>query len=424
VNTSFPKEKIKVILLEAIHPAAVERLKGEGFSVQLHEKAWDAAALEKAIGPSAGAGAAHVLGIRSKTSLTAPVLASAKRLMAVGCFCIGTNQVALGEASHRGVAVFNSPFSNTRSVAELTIGEIISLHRRMVDQSAAMHRGAWDKSAAGAHEVRGRTLGIVGYGHIGTQVSILAEALGMRVVFFDILSKLPLGNARACRTLDELLKASDVVTLHVPETAQTKGLIGKTQIKAMKKGAFLINNARGSVVDVPALAEAIKGKHVAGAALDVFPYEPAGRDELFKSELLGLPNVILTPHVGGSTEEAQENIAHDVCDKLIRFINVGATSGSVNMPVVDLPEQSAAEADGKGRRSHRILHLHKNVPGVMSKVNAVMGEQKINISAQYLQTRGEIGYVVFDIDPAADKGPQIVEALKKLPETIKVRALW
>lgn len=425
MNTSFPKEKIKVILLESIHPAAVDRLKGEGFSVQLHEKAWDAAALQKAIGPEAGAGAAHVLGVRSKTTLAAPVLASAKRLMAVGCFCIGTNQVALGEAACRGIAVFNSPFSNTRSVAELTIGEIISLHRRMVDQSVGMHAGKWDKSASGAHEVRGRTLGIVGYGHIGTQVSILAEAMGMRVVFFDILSKLPLGNARACRSLDELLKASDVVTLHVPETAQTKGMLGRAQIKAMKKGSFLINNARGSVVDVPALAEAVKNRHLAGAALDVFPYEPAGRDELFKSELLGLPNVILTPHVGGSTEEAQENIAHDVCDKLIRFINVGSTSGSVNMPVVDLPEQGPAEAEeGKPRRSHRILHLHKNVPGVMSKVNAVMAEQRININAQYLQTKGEIGYVVFDIDPAGDKGPQIVEALKKLPETIRVRALW
>jgi D-3-phosphoglycerate dehydrogenase len=426
VKTSFPKEKIKVLLLEGVHPVAVERFKAEGFSVQLFEKAWDAAALEKAIGAGAGSGAAHVLGIRSKTTLTAPVLASAKRLMAVGCFCIGTNQVALGEASQRGVAVFNSPFSNTRSVAELTLAEIIALHRRMVDQSAAMHTGNWDKSAAGAHEVRGRTLGIVGYGHIGTQVSILAEALGMRVMFFDILSKLSLGNARACRSLEELLKASDVVTLHVPETAQTKGMVGKAQIKLMKKGAFLINNARGSVVDIPALAEALKSKHLAGAALDVFPYEPAGRDEVFKSELLGLPNVILTPHVGGSTEEAQESIAQDVCDKLIRFMNVGATSGSVNMPVVDLPEQGPAEdgaTDGK-RRSHRILHLHKNVPGVMSKVNAVMGEQKININAQYLQTKGEVGYVVFDIEPTPTKGPLIVDALRKLPETIKVRALW
>ncbi len=427
MKTSFPKEKIKVLLLEGVHPVAVERFKAEGFSVQLHEKAWDTAALEKAIGDGAGAGAAHVLGIRSKTTLTAPVLASAKRLMAVGCFCIGTNQVALGEASQRGVAVFNSPFSNTRSVAELTLAEIIALHRRMVDQSTAMHTGNWDKSAAGAHEVRGRTLGIVGYGHIGTQVSILAEALGMRVVFFDILSKLSLGNARACRSLDELLKASDVVTLHVPETPATRGLIGRAQIKAMKKGAHLINNARGSVVDVAALAEALKSRHLAGAALDVFPHEPSGRDEPFKSELLGLPNVILTPHVGGSTEEAQESIAQDVCDKLIRFINVGATSGSVNMPVVDLPEQGSASdaADGKpGRRSHRILHLHKNVPGVMSKVNAVMAEQKVNINAQYLQTKGDVGYVVFDIEPTPAKGPLIVEALRKLPETIKVRALW
>jgi len=427
VKTSFPKEKIKVLLLEAVHPAAVERFKAEGFSVQLHEKAWDAAALEKAIGASAGAGAAHVLGIRSKTTLTAPLLAGSKRLLAVGCFCIGTNQVALGEASQQGIAVFNSPFSNTRSVAELTIAEIIALHRRMVDQSTGMHAGKWDKSAAGAHEVRGRTLGIVGYGHIGTQVSILAEALGMRVVFYDILSKLALGNARACRSLEELLKASDVVTLHVPETPVTKGMIGRAQIRVMRKGAHLINNARGSVVDVAALAEAIRSGHLGGAALDVFPHEPAGRDEAFKSELLGLSNVILTPHVGGSTEEAQESIAHDVCDKLIRFINVGATSGSVNTPIVDLPAQGPAEGDSAEdgrRRSHRILHLHRNVPGVMSKVNAVMAEKKVNINAQYLQTRGEVGYVVFDIEPTPDKGPKIVEELRKLPETVRVRALW
>jgi D-3-phosphoglycerate dehydrogenase len=412
-RTSFPKEKIKVLLLEGVHPTGAARLREEGFSVEASAKALDEAALAKAL-----AGGVHVLGIRSKTLVTPAVLASATRLLTVGCFCIGTNQVALDDACLRGVTVFNSPFSNTRSVAELTIAEIIALHRRMTDQSAAMHKGVWDKSAAGAHEVRGRTLGIVGYGHIGSQVSILAEAMGMKVAFYDILSKLPLGNARPCRSLEELLKLADVLTLHVPETPQTKGMIARAQLRQLRKGSYVINNARGSVVDVPALADALRSGYVAGAALDVFPHEPSGNDEGFKSELLGLTNVILTPHVGGSTEEAQENIALDVCDKLVRLVNVGTTTASVNMPQVDLPPQES----GAGKRTHRVLHVHKNVPGVLSKVNALIAHLGVNINAQYLQTNRHVGYAVLDVDPS--NGKAILAGLRDLPETIRVRALW
>lgn len=422
MKTSFPKEKIKVLLLESIHPVAREQLAADGFVVTSSDKALEGAALHKAIAD------VHVLGIRSKTTLTPAALAAAPRLLAVGCFCIGTNQVDTAAARAAGIAVFNSPFSNTRSVAELTIAEIIALHRRLADQSARMHAGDWDKSAAGAHEVRGRTLGIVGYGHIGSQVSVLAEAMGMRVVFFDTASKLPLGNARPCRSLDELLKQSDVVTLHVPATPSTARMIGRAQIRAMKRTAMLINNARGSVVDVPALADALRLNHLAGAALDVFPDEPAGKGDAFKSEVQGLPNVILTPHVGGSTEEAQANIALDVCGKLLAFVNRGTTSGSVNLPEVDLPAQQpegAADDSPSSNRRHRILHLHKNVPGVLNKLHGAIASHNVNINAEYLQTRGEAGYVVMDIDPPpAAVGKAIVESLRSLPETIRVRVLW
>lgn len=417
MRTSFPKTKIKVLLLEGVHPAGAQRLKDEGFAVTTNAKALDEKALTAAL-----ADGVHVLGIRSKTQVSAAALKAAERLLTIGCFCIGTNQVALDACSQSGVSVFNSPFSNTRSVAEITIAEIISLNRRMVDQSILMHQGTWDKSAAGAHEVRGRTLGLVGYGHIGSQVSVLAEAMGMRVLFHDIISKLPLGNAKQVRSLDELLKSSDVISLHVPETPATMGMIGKAQIKLMRKGSMLINNARGTVVDVPALADAIRSGHLAGAALDVFPEEPAGKDEPFKSELMGLPNVILTPHVGGSTEEAQENIAHDVVDKFIRFVNNGSTSQSVNMPQVDLPSQGEQDERGKGR-AHRILHFHRNVPGVLKQVNAAMADEGINILSQYLQTRGEIGYVVFDIEPSS-ASKRIVEKLRSVPATLRVRPLW
>ncbi|MGH7131310.1 MAG: phosphoglycerate dehydrogenase [Phycisphaerales bacterium] len=416
MKTSFPKEKIKVLLLEGVHAAGKQMLTDEGFSVTSVEKALEGKALLSALTEGGGV---HVLGIRSKTQATREVLAASQRLLAVGCFCIGTNQVDVDEAQNRGIAVFNSPFSNTRSVAELTIAEIIALHRRMVDQTIKMHKGQWDKSAAGAHEVRGRTLGIVGYGHIGTQVSVIAEALGMRVLFYDIVSKLAMGNARACRTLEELLKASDVVTLHVPATAATENLIGRAQLKQMKRGALLINNARGSVVDVAALAAALRDGQLDGAALDVFPDEPSGKGDAFKSEVVGLANVILTPHVGGSTEEAQQNIAEDVVSKLLRFVNNGSTTGSVNMPLVDLPAQEGP--DGQ-RRAHRILHLHKNVPGVLKKMHGVIADLGVNINAEYLQTSRDVGYVVLDVDPG--KGQKILDGLRAMPETIRVRVLW
>lgn len=428
MKTSFPKERIRVLLLEGVHPVARDILIEEGFSVTSVEKALEGAALQKAMAENGGV---HVVGIRSKTELNAAAIAASPRLLAAGCFCIGTNQVDLADACKRGVAVFNSPFSNTRSVAELTIAETIALHRRLLDQSTLMHKGQWDKSAAGAHEVRGRVMGIVGYGHIGSQVSVLAEAMGMRVIFFDTASKLPLGNARACRNLEQLLKEADVVTLHVPATSQTEHMISRAQLKLMKKGSFVINNARGSVVDVPALADSIKSGHVGGAAADVFPYEPAGRGEPFKSELIGLPNVILTPHVGGSTEEAQSNIAEDVIGKLLRFVNNGSTTGSVNMPIVDLPAQisageepamQAADVESRLRRSHRILHFHRNVPGVLSKMHGLIADMGVNINAEYLQTSKDVGYVVLDVDPK--NGKKIVEGLKKMPETIRVRALW
>jgi len=419
MKTSFPKHQIKAVLLEGIHPGAVEALRAEGFQVEAIAKALEGRALEKAV---AGA---HLLGIRSKTLVTPAVLAAAPRLLAVGCFCIGTNQVDVSAACAAGVPVFNAPFSNTRSVAELTIAEVVALHRRLTDKSAEMHAGRWDKSADGAHEVRGRTLGIVGYGRIGSQVSILAEAFGMRVVYHDIAARLPLGNARPTRTLGELLEQSDAVTLHVPATRATDRLIGKREIARMRAGAFLINNARGSVVDLDALAGALRSGRLSGAALDVFPDEPAGRGEPFESAVRGVANVILTPHVGGSTEEAQAAIAEDVSAKLLKFVNVGTTTGAVNVPEVELPEQSARDEDAPGPRAprrHRILHFHRNVPGVLSTMHAIIAKRGVNIAAEHLQTNRDIGYVVLDVDPT-DAAP-IVKALHEVPETIRVRVLW
>lgn len=423
VKTSFPKGKINVVLLENIHPRAAEMLQAEGFNVEVSTKALEG---EKLI---ALAKDAHVVGIRSQTQVREGVLKACPRLLTVGCFCIGTNQVDLKSAGSLGTPVFNSPFSNTRSVAELTIAEIVALYRRLMDKSAGLHAGKWDKSAAGAHEVRGRTLGLIGYGRIGSQVSVLAEAMGMRVVFYDILSCMPLGNARPVRTLEELLKQSDVVSLHVPATRKTDRMIGAKQLAMMQPGSYVINNARGNVVDIPALAAAIKSGHVAGAALDVFPVEPSSNAESFVSEVRGLANVILTPHIGGSTEEAQAAIAEDVATKLIRFVNNGSTTGAVNVPQVDLPEQDEVlemEGAGTGRgaseRRHRILHFHKNVPGVMSQLNSVMGELGVNIVGQYLKTNEDIGYVVLDIAPSSHK--DLSERLRGIPQTIRVRTLW
>lgn len=431
MKTSYPKSKIKVVLVEGIHAVAAEAFRAEGFQVESIAGAPEPGKLLKLVE------SAHVLGIRSKSEVTPTVLKAAPRLLAVGCFCIGTNQVALKDARLAGIPVFNSPFSNTRSVAELTIAETIALSRRLADQSAKMHQGVWDKSAKGAREVRGKTIGIVGYGHIGSQVSVLAEAMGMRVLFYDVVSKMAIGNARPVRTLAELLKESDVVTLHVPATSATKNMIGREQIKKMKPGAHLINNARGSVVDIGALAEAIKSGHLGGAALDVFPYEPATGEEPFASEVRGLPNVILTPHIGGSTQEAQAQIAEDVATKLLKFVNVGTTTGAVNVPEVELPAQAWVAEGGVGQsvleedapkrssakpRPHRILHFHRNVPGVLSQMHRMLSDLGANITAEYLRTDPEIGYVVLDVDPT--NGKAVLERVRQIPETIRVRMLW
>jgi D-3-phosphoglycerate dehydrogenase / 2-oxoglutarate reductase len=416
VTTSYPKSRIKAVLLESIHPRGVQVLRDEGFQVECLPDSPEPAALSRLL---AGA---HLLGIRSKTDLTGPIIEGASRLLAVGCFCIGTNQVDLARARALGVPVFNAPFSNTRSVAELTIAEVVALHRRLGEKSAQMHAGVWDKSASGAHEVRGRTLGIVGYGHIGSQVSVLAEAMGMRVVFHDIVPKLPLGNARACRSLGDVLKESDAVTLHVPATPATRGLIGAAQLRRMRPGSYLINNARGSVVDLEALAGALRSGHLAGAALDVFPDEPAGAAREFTSPVRGLPNVILTPHVGGSTEEAQASIADDVAAKLVKFVNVGSTTGAVNVPEVELPEQGQAPSGAKGPRPHRILHFHRNVPGVLGAMHGLIAGLGVNVSAEYLRTYEDVGYVVLDVDPT--DGNKVLAALRSVPETIRVRMLW
>ena len=411
MTTSFPKHRIRVVLLEGVHERGAGLLRGEGFDVE---------ALPGSLAPADlldAARDAHLLGIRSKTQITEEVLGEASRLLAVGCFCIGTNQVALGEACERGIPVFNSPFGNTRSVAELTIAEVIALHRRLGDRSSSLHAGRWVKSASGSHEVRGRTLGIVGYGHIGTQVSVLGEALGMRVVFFDTAPKLALGNARRCESLDELLAESDVVTLHVPADESTRGMMNGARIGRMRPGSMLINNARGSVVDVEALAGALRDDPLGGAALDVFPAEPSAPEADFDSPLLGLPNVILTPHIGGSTAEAQENIAVDVAGKLLRFVNNGSTTGAVNVPEVELPGQP-----GDGDRPHRILHFHRNVPGVLSKVHSLVAGLGANVRGEYLRTNERVGYMVFEVDPT--DGEAIADGLRDIDETIRVRVLW
>ncbi|MFM9956748.1 MAG: phosphoglycerate dehydrogenase [Phycisphaerales bacterium] len=406
--TSHPLHKIKVVLLESVHPHAVALFEEQGYTVETHKKALSGKDLIDA------ASDAYLLGIRSKTNLTPEFFDAAKRLWAVGCFCIGTNQVSLAAAADRGVSVFNAPFSNTRSVAEVTIAEIIALNRGIVERSAQMHQGRWVKSAEGFHEVRGRVLGLVGYGRIGSQVSVLAESLGLKVIYHDIADKLPLGNAQPVKTLAALLEQADIVSLHVPETPATKDLIGRAELARMKPGSVLINNARGTVVDVHALAEAIKSKHLFGAAVDVFPEEPESNEQPFESPLRGLPGVILTPHIAGSTLEAQRNIAEEVTTKLVKFMNNGSTAGSVNFPEVDLPVLHAGH--------HRILHFHKNVPGVLSKLHKLIADLGVNIAAETLQSNPRHGYVIVDID---DKNSDAVrEGLKNIPETIRVRTLW
>ena len=407
---SLPKDKIRILLLEGISDSAVERLADAGYTtVKREAKALDGAALVKALK------GVHVLGIRSRTQVTPEVIAAADRLFAIGCFCIGTNQVALDDAAMHGIPVFNAPFSNTRSVAELTLGEIVMLMRGIPPKSEAAHRGEWIKSAENSWEVRGKTLGIVGYGNIGSQLSVLAEAFGMRVIYWDHTGKLPHGNAQPMTSLHALLAEADVVTLHVPETPDTMNMIGAKEIRAMKKGAVLVNNARGTVVDLDALAAALRDGHILGAAVDVFPVEPSGKDERFVSPLQGLPNVILTPHIGGSTGEAQWRIGEEVARKLIEYSDTGATFGAVNFPLVQLPARPSGA---------RYLHVHRNAPGVLRQVDEAFARRHLNISAQFLQTSGQLGYVVIDSDNARDQAKALLEDLRGIEGTIRARLVY
>lgn len=407
-KTSYPKEKIKVLLLENISEVTVTNFRKAGYKqVERLTKALPEKELIAAIKDC------HIIGIRSKTQITAPVLQAAKKLQAIGCFCIGTNQVDLKQATESGVAVFNAPYSNTRSVAELVIGASVMLIRRIPDKNTAAHSGIWLKEASGSHELRGKTLGIIGYGNIGTQVSVLAEALGMKVIFYDVETKLPLGNASDARTLKELLGQADIVTLHVPETNETKNLLNRNNLKYCKQGSIIINYARGEVIDLPALRKALESGQVAGAAIDVFPVEPEKNGDRFESPLQNLPNVLLTPHIGGSTEEAQQNIGEDVSAKLLSYLEKGVSLGSHTVPALSLPAQEGA---------HRILHIHSNVPGVLSEINSRLSQNKINILGQYLKTNDRIGYVVVDVDKQISS--KAVHLLKEVPHTIKVRLLY
>ncbi|MDD0839251.1 phosphoglycerate dehydrogenase [Curvibacter sp. HBC61] len=407
-KTSLDKSKIKFLLLEGIHASAVEVLRSAGYSqIETLSGALPEDELKARLAE------VHFLGIRSRTQLTREVLAAAPKLVAVGCFCIGTNQVDLEAAAEQGVAVFNAPYSNTRSVAELVLAEAILLLRGVPEKNAVAHRGGWLKSADKSYEIRGKTLGIVGYGSIGTQLSVLAEGLGMQVIFHDVVAKLPLGNARQAPSLKALLEQSDVLSLHVPELPSTEWLIGVAEIAAMKPGAVLINASRGSVVVIEALAEAVRSGHLLGAAVDVFPEEPRSNQDVFESPLRGLDRVILTPHIGGSTLEAQANIGLEVAEKLVKYSDNGTSTSAVNFPEVALPGQ---------RGQHRILHVHRNVPGVLSQINRVFSEQHINIAAQYLQTRGDIGYVVIDVDAASSE--LALEQLAQVPGTLRSRVLF
>lgn len=411
-QNSLAKDKIKILLLEGVHESALEELKHKGYSNIEYLKT--SLSQEELIEKIASV---HFIGIRSRTQLTDEVLSHAKKLVAIGCFCIGTNQVDIGAAQRRGIPVFNAPFSNTRSVAELVLGETLLLLRGIPEKSAKAHRGEWFKSAAGSVEARGKTLGIIGYGHIGTQLGILAETLGMRVRFYDIETKLPLGNASQIFSLPALLAEADVVSLHVPETAQTQDMIGSSEFAAMKDGAIFINASRGTVVDIDALSEALSNKKVAGAAIDVFPVEPKGNDEEFVSPLRAFDNVILTPHIGGSTKEAQANIGLEVASKLAKYSDNGSSLSAVNFPEVSLPEHYVP---GEASIS-RLLHIHHNQPGVLTKINQAFAEHNINIAAQYLQTDDKIGYVVIDIETS--NSTQALKALKDIEGTIRARIL-
>lgn len=408
LNFSLDKSKIKFLLLEGLHPSSVETLQAAGYTnIDQRTTALSGDELLEAISD------AHFVGIRSRTQLSDEVFSAAKKLIGVGCFCIGTNQVDLAAASRHGVVVFNAPYSNTRSVAELVIAEAIMLMRGIPAKNAAAHRGEWQKSAANSHEVRGKVLAVIGYGNIGSQVSVLAESLGMQVRFYDTVSKLPLGNAEQVRDLHQLLGGADMVTLHVPDTAATRNMFGSKELAAMKPGAMLINAARGQVIDIEALTAALHSGHVGGAAIDVFPVEPKGNSEEFISPLRAFDNVILTPHIGGSTQEAQANIGLEVAEKLATYSDSGTTTSAVNFPQVALPAQS-------GR--HRLLHVHSNIPGVMTAINQILTEFKLNIAAQYLQTEGDVGYVVVDID--GEYSDAAIAALKSVTGTVRCRVLF
>lgn len=408
-NLSLPKDKIRVLLLENIHESALSYFDSRGYgNVELLTGALDGADLIDKVRD------AHMIGIRSRTRLTEEVFAAAEKLIAVGCFCIGTNQVDLTAAKRRGVPVFNAPYSNTRSVAELVVAEVIMLMRGIPQRNWSCHEGGWDKSAAGSHEVRGKTLGIVGYGHIGSQVSVLAESMGMAVRYVDIVEKLAIGNAQACADLDELLAVSDVVTLHVPDTPDTRGMIGAREIAAMKDGGLLINASRGHVVDIDALSKALADGKLRGAAIDVFPKEPASASEVFESPLRGQRNVILTPHIGGSTAEAQMGIGREVAEKLVKYSDDGSTLGAVNFPQVALPQQANIT---------RFLHIHKNVPGVMTALNDIFSRHDINIVGQYLMTDPDVGYVVVDVQKDIQAGEGFRKALAAVSGTLRFRFL-
>jgi D-3-phosphoglycerate dehydrogenase len=407
-ETSFEKSKIRFLLLEAVHQSALHTLRQAGYeNIEYLKTSLEEEELKEKIAN------AHFVGIRSRTQLTESVFEAASKLLAVGCFCIGTNQVDLTAALGRGIPVFNAPFSNTRSVAELVIGQAILLLRRIPEKNALLHKGVWEKAASGSYETRGKKLGIVGYGNIGSQLSVLAESMGMKVFLYDVASKLPLGNATQVDTLRQLMEECDVISLHVPETPQTKEMIGAKEFSWMKESAVLINASRGTVVDIDALAEALANKRIAGAAIDVFPQEPKSNDEEFISPLRQFDNCIITPHVGGSTMEAQENIGIEVAEKLVRYSDNGSSSTAVNFPEVTLPAHPG---------NHRLLHIHKNVPGVLTEINTIFSETGINISSQYLQTNDKVGYVVVDIDQQYSE-----LALKRLNEvngTIRCRVLF
>ncbi len=411
-QVSLAKDRIKILLLEGVHDSAVNVLKQQGYdSIEYVKTSLSEEELCERIKD------VHFLGIRSRTQLTEKVFAAAEKLIGVGCFCIGTNQVDLAAARRHGVVVFNAPFSNTRSVAELVLAEIIMLLRRVPEKNAAAHRGDWDKSANGSFEARGKVLGIIGYGHIGSQLSILAEQIGMQVRFYDIETKLPLGNALSVGSLDALLEQADVVTLHVPETAQTQWMISASQLAKMKQGALLINASRGTVVNIEDLAASLRSGHLGGAAIDVFPVEPSSNNDLFESPLRGIDNCILTPHVGGSTQEAQENIGIEVAGKLAHYSDNGSTLSAVNFPEVSLPAHHGAR---------RLLHIHQNRPGMLTKINQIMAEQNINVSGQYLQTDSEVGYVVIDVDTPEEStiADDLLEQMRAIEGTIRARVLY